>query len=74
MTMALGIVLAAVPLIASVFGSSMEDLRLRVAGLAVVFVFFCAAIIRAGWFYFHTFPAGMDQNIQTKSDSDPSAE
>ena len=73
-TMALGIVLAAVPLIASVFEPSTAASRLRVAGAAVLVVFFGAAALRAGWFYFFTFPAGTDKNARTKNDLDPSAE
>lgn len=61
--MALGIILSAVPLIVSLFESGGEASRLRVVSLAVFVVFFCAAILRAGWFYFNASPKNMDKSL-----------
>jgi hypothetical protein len=69
LTMALGIILSAIPFIVSIFRSGTQASRLTALSLAVLIVFFGAAVLRGGWFYFHTYPKGLDKHSRTKSDS-----
>jgi hypothetical protein len=73
LTMTLGIILSAIPFIVSIFRSGTQALRLTGISFAVLIVFFAAAVLRGGWFYFHTYPKGLDKHSRIKSDSDASA-
>jgi hypothetical protein len=54
LTMALGIALSSIPFIVSMFRSGTQASRLTDLALAVLIVFFGAAVLRGGWFYFRT--------------------